>query len=61
MNSKSKYFGLTVNERLYIDGLIDQYYNAIKKKDINVVISILKMIELSDEDISANLKLNNLR
>ena len=61
MTNKSKYAGMTANERLYVSGLIDQYYEAIEKKNIDTVISILKTIELSDEDINANLRLNNLR
>jgi len=30
MDSKSKYSGMTLNERLYISGLIDKYYEAVK-------------------------------
>lgn len=47
----NKYEGMTVNERLYISGLIDEFYKAVEKKDIEAVISILKKVELSNNQI----------
>lgn len=38
----NKYEGMTVNECLYVSGLIDEFYKAVEKKDIEAVISILK-------------------
>jgi hypothetical protein len=40
--------GMTVNERLYISGLMDKFENAVKDKNIDLLISILKEIELND-------------
>ncbi|WP_066434608.1 hypothetical protein [Chryseobacterium sp. CCH4-E10] len=59
---EDKYSGMTVNERLYISGLIDQFYKAVEKKDKKLIISILKEIQLNDqsiEDILNSLKLNS--
>ena len=47
----NKYEGMTVNERLYVSGLIDEFYKAVEKKDIEAVISILKKVELSNNQI----------
>jgi hypothetical protein len=58
---EKKYSGMTVNERLYVAGMIDAFYKAIEIKDINKVISILKEVELDDASINANLKFNGLR
>lgn len=60
MDNKSKYLGMTVNERLYISGLSDKYKEALKKKDINAAISILKAVDLGDENIKAILKFDGL-
>ncbi|SUB88697.1 Uncharacterised protein [Porphyromonas macacae] len=46
-----KYLGMTVNERLFVSGLMDEFDNAVKKKDISVIISILKKIGLEEESI----------
>ena len=40
--------GMTVNERLYISELMDKFENAVKDKNIDLLISILKEIELND-------------
>lgn len=60
MNGKSKYLGMTVNERLYLSGLIDKYYEAVRGKDIDAVVSILKAVDLGDDNIRANLKFGGL-
>ncbi|ALL07316.1 hypothetical protein AQ505_18590 [Pedobacter sp. PACM 27299] len=60
MDGKSKYSGMTVNERLYLSGLIDKYYEAVRGKDIDAVISILKAVDLGDDNIRANLKFGGL-
>ncbi len=60
MDGKSKYSGMTVNERLYISGLIDKYYEAVREKDIDAAISILKAVDLGEENIKANLKFDGL-
>ncbi|HEY4325256.1 MAG TPA: hypothetical protein VGN20_14760 [Mucilaginibacter sp.] len=48
---EGKYLGMTVNERLYISGLMDKFDNAIEEKDLDTVISILKKVELDDASI----------
>ncbi|WP_343540215.1 hypothetical protein [Sphingobacterium thalpophilum] len=44
-----KYKGMTVNERLYISGLMDTFDKATKEEDIKKVIEILKEVEIIDE------------
>lgn len=51
-----KYLGMTVNERIYVSGLLDKFDNAVSKKDVNKVILILKEVELTDESIDPILK-----
>ncbi|WP_413513500.1 hypothetical protein [Myroides odoratus] len=46
---ESKYKGMTVNERLYLSGLIDDFDRAVVKKDIEIVVKILNKIEIIDE------------
>lgn len=47
---------MTVNERLYVSGLLEKFDNAIAQKDINLVIAILEKVELNDSNIQAILK-----
>lgn len=58
---EKKYLGMTVNERLYVAGLIDDFYEAIKEKDISKVIAILKKVELNDPSIDPILEFNGLK
>ena len=56
-----KYMGLTVNERLYMRGLMGEFDKAVKNKNTKIIISILKEVELTDEsikDILLNVGLN---
>ena len=46
-----KYAGMTVNERLYASGCIEEFEKSVKVKDVNRVISILKAVELEEESI----------
>ena len=52
----NKYAGMTVNERLYVSGLMDKFDIAVKVNDVKNVISILKEVELTDESIEPILK-----
>ncbi|MGK9123896.1 hypothetical protein M1D52_07235 [Olivibacter sp. SA151] len=45
----SKYAGMTVNERLFVGELIDDFDKAVEKRDLAKVVSILREIELTDE------------
>ncbi len=51
---------MTVNERLYCSGLMDEFDQAVKKKDIDKVKSILKEVEINKESIDAILLNLNL-
>jgi hypothetical protein len=46
-----KYGGMTVNERLYISGNWDEYEKAVKKKDVQKIVDILKEVELTEGNI----------
>lgn len=43
-----KYIGMTVNERLFVSGLMNVFDNAVKEKDIEKVVTILKEVEITD-------------
>jgi hypothetical protein len=47
----NKYAGMTVNERLYASGLMDEFDEAVEKKDADKVRSILMQVELTEESI----------
>jgi uncharacterized membrane protein YvbJ len=51
-----KYQGMTVNERLYVSGLMDEFDKAVKEKDTQKVKSILENIEINEESIKPILK-----
>ena len=46
-----KYAGMTVNERLYVAGLFDQFDKAVTDKDRDKVRAILIKVELDDNSI----------
>lgn len=46
MTSKKKYSGMTVNERLYEAGLLDNFFNIANKKDRNEMVALLMSVEL---------------
>lgn len=52
---------MTVNERLYGAGLIDAFYEAIERKDVNEVVSILKKVDLTEASIDPILAFNGLK
>jgi hypothetical protein len=51
-----KYGGMTVNERLWVSGLMDRFDLAVEKKDVNLLKTILKEVELSESNINAILE-----
>ena len=53
---KNKYMGMTVNERLYLSGMMDSFDKAVKEKDTSNVVLILKNVELTDASIAPILK-----
>lgn len=46
-----KYSGMTVNERLYVSGLMDEFDKAVEERDIERVRDILSNVELTEESI----------
>lgn len=56
LTPQNKYGGMTVNERLVIANKMDEFDNAIKKKETSKVIDILRSLELNDDNIIAILK-----
>jgi len=48
---ENKFAGMTVNERLYVSGLMDEFDEAIEKKDAAKARSILEKVELTEESI----------
>jgi hypothetical protein len=55
-----KYGGMTVNERLYVAGKIENYYHAIDEKNVDEIIRILHSVELDDKNINFILKQKKL-
>gem|GEM_PF-2576331 len=53
---------MTVNERLYQSGLMNEYDKAVKGKNEEKIISILTMLEIDKKSINAILnKIKNSR
>lgn len=48
---ENKYSGMTVNERLYVSGLMDEFDKAVEERDKERVRSILSNVELTEESI----------
>jgi len=47
----NKYKGMTVNERLYLSGLWDEFEKAVKEKDVEKARKILEEVELTKPNI----------
>jgi hypothetical protein len=47
----NKYAGMTVNERLYVSGLMPEFDKAVERKDADGVRRILERVELTEENI----------
>jgi len=52
----NKYGGMTVNERLWVSGLMEKFDLAVTETDINTVKSILRDVELGEANINGILK-----
>ena len=48
---ENKYAGMTVNERLYVSGLMDEFDKAVIEKNVDIVLDILRRVELAEESI----------
>jgi len=44
-----RYRGMTVNERLYVSGLMEDFDKLVSLKDVEGVIKILENVEITDE------------
>lgn len=45
----NQYRGMTVNERLYVSGLMQKFDEAVESKNIEKVLDILKEVEITDK------------
>ena len=59
MENENSFSGMTVNERLYVSGLMDDFDYCLKQKDMEGIKSILKKIELNENSILDSLKIEN--
>lgn len=57
----NKYKGMTVNERLYVSGLLNEFEKAVKEKDVNRAILILEEVELTKPNIDPILEKHGLK
>ncbi|HEY8942039.1 MAG TPA: hypothetical protein VIM59_17720 [Cellvibrio sp.] len=48
---EKKYAGMTVNERLYVSGLMDEFDEAVEKENTKKIRAILEKVELTEESI----------
>ena len=55
-----KYAGMTVNERLYVSGLLDEFEEAVEKKNTEKARAILAKVELTEESIKPILEKHGL-
>jgi len=49
---ETNYSGMTVNERLFVGGLLNEFDQAVEKREIDRVIEILKAVEMPDSAIA---------
>lgn len=47
-----KYAGMTVNERLYVSGLMEEFDQAVKDRNLEKVRAILEKVELTEASIN---------
>ncbi len=48
---ENKYAGMTVNERLFASGLMDEFDDAVKENNYLKVRTILEQVELTENSI----------
>ena len=56
-----KYQGMTVNERLYLSGKLDDFDKAVAQKNTTEIIKILKAVELTESSIDEILQYLKLK
>ena len=47
----NKFAAMTVNERLYVTGLMDEFDKAVEERDVDRIRAILSKVELTEESI----------
>jgi hypothetical protein len=47
---------MTVNERLFAAGLLDEFDRAVRAGDVATLEGILRRVQLSDENVAAVIK-----
>jgi len=52
----SSYKGMTVNERLFEAGLLNNFDLAVQKKNVEQVVQILQQVQVDESDINAIIK-----
>jgi hypothetical protein len=57
----NKYEGMTVNERLFVSGLLNEFDKAVNEKNVNKVIWILEEVELTKPNIDPILDQHGLK
>ncbi len=57
---ENRYAGMTVNERLYVSGLMDEFDRAVSKKNTEIARYILEKIDLTEASIGPILKKHGL-
>lgn len=45
----SIYAGMTVNERLYVSGLITKFDEAVAERNVDAITQILREVEITDD------------
>lgn len=56
----NKYAGMTVNERLYVSGLMEEFEEAVKEKNTEKARIVLEAVELTKESIKPILEKHGL-
>jgi len=56
----NNYGGMTVNERLWVSGLMEQFDSAVREKNADKIIKILKKVELTEPNIADILRQKDL-
>lgn len=56
---EARYVGMTVNERLFVAGLLDQFDDAAHARDRARMIALLSQVEVADPDRSVDTILDN--
>lgn len=56
---KSSYAAMTVNERLVMAGLIDEWDRAVNARNRNEMIAVLKRVDVEGADMTADKVLAN--